>query len=381
MGKKVIVSGCFDLMHSGHIAFLRQASDFGQLYVCIGSDQTVEWLKGRRPINGEKERKYMLESLQCVFECKINSGSGYLDFIKELEEIRPDCLVVNEDGHSPDKEKLCKERGIDYIILKREPFSHLPARSTTALKNICDIPFRLDLAGGWLDQPFVSAYCPGPVITISIEPLIEFNSRSGMAGSSRNKAIELWKNRLPDMDPVQMAKLLFSYENPPGTKDIAGSQDALGICLPGINKLNYNKGYWPQSMLNLDDEDILSWLEQSIYLVSLGPRSNEYDVLYDTRIDAGGARQLSEAASKCWDAILKKDLSAFGMAVSASFDAQTKMFPLMLDDSIRNMIEKYKTFSAGYKLSGAGGGGYLVLVSDQPVENGIRLKIRRKNLL
>jgi cytidyltransferase-like protein len=55
-----MVSGCFDLLHSGHVAFLQEASQLGDLYVCIGSDDTVNGLKGRRPVNSQQERKFML---------------------------------------------------------------------------------------------------------------------------------------------------------------------------------------------------------------------------------------------------------------------------------------------------------------------------------
>ena len=181
----------------------------------------------------------MLQALRCVKECKINKGSGILDFEQELIEIQPDIFVVNEDGNTPAKAALCASKGIDYKVLERIPSEGLPARSTTSLRSHSIIPFRIDLAGGWLDQPYVNNLYPGSVLTISIEPTIEFNNRSGMSSSTRNKAIELWKAQLPDGDSEQLAKILFSYENPPGTKNIAGSQDALGIVLPGLNQLNY----------------------------------------------------------------------------------------------------------------------------------------------
>jgi cytidyltransferase-like protein len=215
--KKVFVTGCFDMLHSGHIAFLLEAATYGDLYVSIGSDANVEHLKGRFPVNSQEERKYMLDALSSVKECRINSGWGIIDFEKELRDIMPDFFVVNEDGHTPAKQALCKDMGIEYKVLKRIPHGDLPVRSTTALRTECTIPFRIDLAGGWLDQPFVSKYHPGPVLTVSIEPSIQFNERSGMASSTRRKAIELWRSEIPHADAEQLAKMLFSYENPPGT--------------------------------------------------------------------------------------------------------------------------------------------------------------------
>lgn len=380
-GKKVVVSGCFDLLHSGHVSFLKEAAAFGDLHVCIGSDSTVSQLKGRAPVNSQLERKYMVESLKYVHECRINSGGGMLDFVNELEEIRPDYFVVNEDGHTPQKEQLCRQLGIEYRVLRRIPSEGLPVRSTTSLRTVSTIPFRIDLAGGWLDQPFVSCYSPGPVLTISIEPTIEFNNRSGMASSSRNKAIELWKTALPEGDPGQNARLLFSYENPPGTNEISGSQDALGICLPGLNYLHYTGGYWPESIQSIHDEKVLQWLETHLYLIALGPRESDFAVLKDTSIDRARAEELAFHAGKCWEALIAQDITAAGKHMTSSFNAQLSMFPRMADDEIMAFIRRYASACAGYKLSGAGGGGYLIMLSEQPIENAMKIKIRRKNWL
>lgn len=379
--KKVFVTGCFDLLHSGHIAFLEQAASFGDLYVCIGSDKTVHELKGRYPIITQDERRYMIQALRCVKECRINKGSGIIDFEAEIASIQPHIFVVNEDGNTPAKAALCKTNGIEYKVLERIPSAGLPVRSTTSLRTNSIIPFRIDLAGGWLDQPYVNEVYPGSVLTISIEPTVEFNNRSGMSSSTRNKAIELWKAQLPEGDNVQIAKILFSYENPPGTKSVAGSQDALGIVLPGLNKLHYQKSYWPHEIESVDTEDILSWLEQHLYLIPLDPRNNEYDVLSNTNITPEGAKALADAADACWESILKKDKVAFGISFLASFKAQIEMFPNMVDENLLATINELSKGTLGHKLSGAGGGGYLILVSDRPIANSIQIKIRRKNLL
>jgi cytidyltransferase-like protein len=378
MIKKVLVSGCFDMLHSGHIAFLKSAAIHGNVYVCIGSDQTVYELKKRYPVNTENERKYLLESLRDVHEVCISSGSGYLDFLPELDRIKPDIFVVNKDGFSKEKEQLCKANGIELIVLEREPHAGLPPRSTTELRKLNNIPFRIDLAGGWLDQPFVSMHARGSVITISIEPEHDFNERSGMASSTRKIATELWKNQLPAGKEEQLAKLLFAYENPPGKTEVAGSQDAIGIVFSGLNKSNYEGAYWPKTIDSVHDEGVIHFIEKHLYLMSLGPRKNGYDVLARTNIDKQGAQALAKATEECWEAILYKDLAAFGMAFTRSFEAQVKMFPEMADEAIYEMIEKYKDLALGWKVSGAGGGGYLILVSEEIIPGAIQIKIRRK---
>jgi cytidyltransferase-like protein len=132
---KVFLSGCYDMLHSGHVAFFKEASQYGDLHVGIGSDATVRELKGRETINSEQERLYMVKSVRYVHDAWINTGSGILDFVDDLKKLKPERYVVNEDGHSPAKEELCKDLGIEYIVLKRIPDAGLPARSTTAIRG------------------------------------------------------------------------------------------------------------------------------------------------------------------------------------------------------------------------------------------------------
>ena len=378
MSTKVFVSGCFDMLHSGHVAFFEEAAQHGDLYVGIGSDSTIQQLKGRATINTDKERLYMVKAVKHVKDAWVNSGSGLIDFTKEIRELKPDIFFVNEDGFTPDKIKLCDEIGAQLLVSKRIPQNGLPARSTTALRTVCNIPFRLDLAGGWLDQPYVSKFHPGPVITISVHPDYQFNDRSGMSSSTRKKAIQLWQTDIPEGNKEILAKTLFSFENPPGTKVISGSQDSIGIVFPGVNKLNYGKeNYWPDSIEKETNSDILEFIENHLWFITLGPRIGDFDVLSGTNINQPNAMNLANAANKCWDAIKKKDLNLFGNEFRESFEAQIAMFPNMVNPDIMEIIETYKNDALGWKLSGAGGGGYLVLVSEKPVKNAIQIRIVR----
>ncbi len=365
------------MLHSGHVAFFEDAAQYGDLYVGIGSDRTINELKARKTVNSDAERLYMVKSLKVVKDAWINQGGGLLDFLDELETLKPDIFFVNADGHTPAKEALCQEMGIEYVVSKRIPHGNLPARSTTALRQECRIPYRLDLAGGWLDQPYVSKYASGSVITICIEPDFEFNDRSGMSTSSRRKAIELWQTDIPDGDKEKLAKTLFCFENPPGTKYVSGSQDSLGITMPGLNKYFYDGGYWPEDIQSVLIGELLDWIEQRIWMIPLYPRHDNYDVLANTNIDEVGAKKLSEATDSCWKALQQKDAIAVGKHITESFEAQIAMFPNMVSPDILAQIDVYKPNVLGWKVSGAGGGGYLIFFSEQPIENAIQIRIRK----
>ena len=239
------------------------------------------------------------------------------------------------------------------------------------------IPYRIDLAGGWLDQPFVSKLSPGCVLGISIEPTIEFNDRSGMATSTRYKAIDLWHNQIPEGDSLRLAKILFSYENPPGTIEVAGSQDAINLVMPALKRLNYAGAYWPSSIEVIDDEKTLFWLESCLYLIPLEPRNDGYDVLSNQNVTQENVAKLASAADSCWNAIRNHDVASLGKHMRESFEAQVHMFPNMINSHIQKIINQYKSQALGWKISGAGGGGYLIFVSDKPIINSIQINIRR----
>ena len=380
MSKKVFVSGCYDMLHSGHVAFFEEASQYGDLYVGIGSDNTINDLKARKTINSDAERLYMVKSLKTVKDAWINQGGGLLDFLDELKELQPDIFFVNADGHTPDKEELCKAMGIEYVVSKRVPHGDLPTRSTTALRNECKIPYRIDLAGGWLDQPYVSTHASGSVLTICIEPDFEFNDRSGMSTSSRKKAIELWQTDIPHGDREKFAKTLFCFENPPGSKYISGSQDSLGITMPGLNNFYYDGGYWPSKIESVLENDILDWIEARLWMIPLYPRTEDYDVLENMKIDKTGAERLAIAADKCWNALMSMDAKNFGKCMTESFEAQVSMFPNMMANGVRQQIAQHSDKALGWKLSGAGGGGYLIFFSEESIENAIQIRIRRNSL-
>lgn len=382
MAKKVFVSGCYDMLHSGHVAFFKSAAQYGDLYVGIGSDETILHYKNRKTVYSEKERLYMVKAIRYVTDAYINAGSGIMDFVPTLEIVKPDVFVVNTDGGSEEKRRLCEERGIEYIELERVPDAGLEARSTTSLRtNVkSNIPYRIDLAGTWIDQPYVSEHYPGWAITISIEPTQEFMERGGLSTSTRNAARKIWPYELPNYNEEMLARLLFCFENDPENHGhISGAQDAIGICMSGLTRHYYNNRYWPDKIESVHDEDILSWLESHVCLVPMFPRKENVNILEGKDITRDKVKALADAAERCWDAILARDLDAFAKAYTDSFNAQVAMFPAMMQPGVEEYIERCKAAGAmAWKMCGAGGGGHLAIVVDKVPEFAVPIRIRRQ---
>ena len=273
--KKVFVSGCYDLLHSGHVEFFMQASGYGDLYVGIGPDETYLEYKHRKPMFPQEERLFMVKSVRYVKDAYINAGRGVIDFLPTLDIVRPDIFVVNAEGGSDEKRRICRERGIQYIELQRTPHEGLQARSSSSLKAALGaasesrdegIPTRIDIAGTWIDQPYVSVYHPGWAITISVEPTFEVRDRCGLSTSTRNAIKKIWPVKLPKMDPEMLARLVFCFENNPEREagHISGAQDAIGICVPGLARHYYDNGFWPKKIENTTDEMTLRFLEDHL---------------------------------------------------------------------------------------------------------------------
>lgn len=391
MAKKVFVSGCYDLLHSGHVEFFRQAAEYGDLYVGIGSDKTILNYKNHKTVYSEQERLFMVKSIKYVRDAYINSGDGILDFIPTLDIVKPDILVVNSDGGSDSKRRLCEERGIEYVVLERNPHEGLQARSSTELKKSpCKIPTRIDLAGTWIDQPYVSCFAPGWAITLSIEPSFEIRNRCGLSTSTRNVIRRIWPYQLPNMDPETLARLVFCFENHPEREDgiISGAQDAIGICVPGLCRHYYDNHFWPEKIERCEDERILNWLEKHLCMIPMEPRKAGCSVVEGKDITTEKVKNLTFAADECWEGIMNMDLNTFVSGFRKSFDAQVAMFPAMIQGSVQSYIDKYSSIDdvLAWKMPGAGGGGYLVcVVNDASLfctshSEAIPLKVRRSGM-
>ncbi len=134
--KKVLVTGCYDWFHSGHVRFFEQVSGYGDLYVVVGHDANIRLLKGEgHPFFPQEERRYVVGSIKYVKQALVSTGEGWLDAEPEIQRIKPNIYAVNEDGDKGGKREYCEQRGIRYLVLKRTPAPGLSKRTSTDLRG------------------------------------------------------------------------------------------------------------------------------------------------------------------------------------------------------------------------------------------------------
>ena len=386
MADKVFVSGCFDLLHSGHVAFLKTAAMLGDLYVGVARDETIALLKGTTPCNTEAERLYMVKGIRYVKDAWVSSGLGLMDFAADVERLRPEIFIVNGEGDAPEKAALCARLGIAYRVLPRKPEPGLPARSTSALCHSREQrgepvipPYRAELCGAWLDQPFVNRIRPGYVICAQLEPHAAFKA-GGLATSTRAQLVQLMAAGLTRTDPETLARLLFRQENGIDQPDhpVSGAQDALGLCVPGVSIQYYDGGYWPTQVESITDTETLRWLESHLSLYEVHPRLPGFDPLQQQNLrQIAAVEALARAAAMCRHAIKTRRQDELAESFSLCRKAQKQILPAMFPADIESEMERMEgegRFRA-WKFTGCGGGGWVLLVDAAGLPGAIPLKI------
>ena len=248
------------------------------------------------------------------------------------------------------------------------------------------IPYRLALAGGWIDQPFVSRLNPSPpgsMVVVALEPTFRFMDRCGMGTSTRNVAMRLWDSQLLGRDPAELVRELYAAENKDNLEP-SGSQDMAGIIYPGISRLDYDAsfedGYFPVHVASNNDPDLSAWLEDVIHILPVAQRPDGYSPLGIKNLDPDWIRRLGRSGRDCYQAILSKDLNGLGEAMNECMRCWEVILPHTvhhpaLTVDLMGLLTYYQDRYAGAMYSGCGGG-YLFVVSDEPVPGTIQVKIR-----
>lgn len=248
------------------------------------------------------------------------------------------------------------------------------------------IPYRLALAGGWIDQPFVSRLNPEPpgsMVVVGVEPAFRFMDRAGMATGTREVATRLWGGTLPDRDPAELVRELYAAENR-GQPEPSGSQDMVGLVYPGINRLDYdfaaNGGVFPSHIAPLQDARAARWLERVLHLLPVAPRPEGYHPLGEQCLDPPGIARLGQTGKDCFEAIRRMDPAALGASLNDCMHCWETLLPHTVQHStlkvdLLGLLRAYQSEYPGAMYSGCGGG-YLFVVSNEPVPGAFHVRIR-----
>jgi hypothetical protein len=248
------------------------------------------------------------------------------------------------------------------------------------------IPYRLALAGGWIDQPFVSRLNPQPpgsMVVVGVEPAFRFMDRSGIATGTREIATRVWRGKLPSRPPAALTRELYELENR-GKAEPSGSQDMIGLIYPGINRLDYdfaaNGGVFPAHIESVVDLSTIRWLEQVIQLLPVAPRPEGYNPLGQKNLEPRWVARLGRTGKDCFEAIRRHDMEALGNSLSECMTCWERLLPHTvrhptLKVDLMGLLRAYQSSYAGAMYSGCGGG-YLIVASKEPVPGAFRVKVR-----
>ncbi len=248
------------------------------------------------------------------------------------------------------------------------------------------IPNRLALAGGWIDQPFVSRLNPNPpgsMVVVGLEPTFRVMDRSGCASGTRAVAMKLWRGRLPKRPPEQLVRELYAAENQ-GKAEPSGSQDMIGLIYPGINRLDYDAsvhgGVFPAHIESLNDTRCARWLERVLQVIPLEPRPEGYNPLGEKHLTPAWVARLGQTGRDCFTAIRERDLELLGKSFNDCMRCWETLLPhtvshpsLKLD--LKAILRVYQRQYPGAMCSGCGGG-YLFVVARENVPGAFRVNLR-----
>jgi len=191
--RKVFVSGCYDIIHAGHIQFFREARALGDfLTVCFASKEVLWFHKQRKSLLPDEHKRALLNGLSIVDGVVVGEELDEgIDFREHFLQIRPDVLAVTEDDkYTPLKKALCAEVGAEYVVLPKTPPEFPPMSTSEIVRYIRapqEAPLRVDFGGGWLDVPKYARQ-GGYVVNCAISPTVSlqdwpYERNAGLGGS------------------------------------------------------------------------------------------------------------------------------------------------------------------------------------------------------
>lgn len=338
--KRVFVSGCYDILHAGHLQFFREARALGDhLTVCFASSDVL-WIHKKRPSSiPDEHKKALLEALDMIDEVVVGRGiEEGLDFKDDFLRLKPDILAVTEDDQYGElKMGLCNATGTKYVVLPKTPPQFEPISTTQIVRWIRaprEAPLRVDFAGGWLDVPRF-ARPGGYIVNCAISPTVSVKSwpyekNAGLGGSGA------WA-------------LLNGVDGVSSELDLGvGWQDPAVIAEGGL--CVWRSGPKPELEVKTDGAILkgrmaLYWSGAPHDTPGLAGRSRDFDLIF-------------EAGKKARDAVWARDLGRLADAVHISWAMQTKEGMEPLPDDVPGAL--------AWKYCGGGFGGYALYLFAKP---------------
>ena len=253
-------------------------------------------------------------------------------------------------------------------------------------KLLGSIPNRLQLAGGWIDQPFVSRrnpQPPGSMVVVQIEPDFPPMDRSGIASGTRAVAMKLWNGQLPRRPRQELVRELYDAENR-GKTQPSGSQDMIGLIYPGVNRLdydfNFDGGVFPSHIETCTSKKVARWLSAVLHLIAVEPRPQGYNPLGVKHLAPAWVARLGRSGKDCYDAITRMDAKALGESLNLTMKCWGALLPHVLRHPLlrKDLIPLLSAYQAEYRgamYSGCGGG-YLIVVSEKCVPGSFQVNVR-----
>jgi hypothetical protein len=262
-----------------------------------------------------------------------------------------------------------------------------PAKAPGKITDVIgDFPYRIQLAGGWIDQPFVSRLNPTPpgsMVVASLKPTCHFMDRAGMATGSRKIALQIWNGRLPEGAPAGLVEQLYEEENR-GKAEPSGTQDMIGLIYPGVCRLDYDASYrggiFPQHIESTNDPAVARWLESVLHLLPVLPRPEGYHPLGIKNLAPAWIARLGRSGQDCFKAIVSRDADALGASLNETMACWETLLPHTVQHptiktDLLGLLRHYQAKYPGAMYSGCGGG-YLTVVSQRPVPGSLQIRVR-----
>ena len=341
--RHIFVSGCYDIIHAGHVQFFREAKSLGDFLTVSFASSEVLWLhKQRRSSLPDEHKKGILEALNMIDQVVVGTGLDHgLDFLEDFRRLKPDVLAVTEDDQYGDlKRALCAEVGAEYVVLPKTPPQYEPVSTSQLVKWIRapkDAPLRVDFAGGWLDVPR-HARSGGFIVNCAMTPKVSlrdwgYERNAGLGGSGA------WALLNGHTGVEEEINLGVGWQDPAVIRET-------GLCV-------WRSGVMPSLEFKTDGSMLLG-------LMALWWSGHQHDTpgMANQKRDYAA---IEEASKMARTGVLTGNLKQLGAAVAASYAVQ-------LGEGMSPLPEAEGCL--GRKYCGGGFGGYALYLFECPDQRG-----------